>query len=195
LSLIVVAVGYLLGSIPFAFFLARRLGGIDLRVAGSGNLGAANVMRTTRPWIGVLVLLLDVGKGAAAVGTARFAGAGEAVTASAAVAAVIGHVYPIWLGLRGGKGVAAACGAFAALAPIATAIATAIFIVTLWSTRYVSLGSILAGVSLTPLVHVTGASREATLASGVAAALIVLRHRENLVRLARRTERRLGERR
>jgi len=189
-----ILVAYLLGSIPFAFLLARRLGGVDLRASGSGNLGAANVLRNTRPSVAALVVLLDVGKGAAAVTVARAAGAGDAGSATAALAAVVGHIYPVWLRFRGGKGVAVACGAFAALAPLAAAVATAIFVVVVWTTRYVSLGSVLATVSLVPLADAGGAPRDVIVAAAAASALIVFRHRGNLVRLARRTERRLGER-
>jgi glycerol-3-phosphate acyltransferase PlsY len=187
-------IAYLLGSIPFAFLLTRKLAGIDLRASGSGNLGAANVLRTTRPSIAAVVLLLDVGKGAAAVTVARAAGAGEAGAASAALAAIVGHIYPVWLRLRGGKGVAVACGAFSALVPVAAAAATAIFVVVVWTSRYVSLGAVLATLSLAPLADAGGAPRAVTFAAAAAAALIVFRHRSNLVRLARGTERRLGER-
>lgn len=194
MSTVTILLAYLLGSIPFAFLLARRLGGVDLRAAGSRNLGAANVLRSTRPSVAALVLLLDVGKGAAAVTVARAAGAGDAGAASAAVAAIVGHLYPVWLRLRGGKGVAVACGAFSALVPFAAAVATAVFVVVVWATRYVSLGSVIATMSLAPLADAGGAPRPVTVAAAVAAALIIFRHRGNLVRLARGTERRLGER-
>lgn len=194
MSTFLIVVAYFLGSIPFAWLLARKLGGVDLRASGSGNLGAANVLRNTRPSIAALVVLLDVGKGAAAVTVARAAGAGDAGAASAAVAAVVGHIYPVWLRLRGGKGVAVACGAFSVLAPIAAAAATAVFVVVVWATRYVSLGSVLATMSLAPLADAGGGPREVTLAAAAAAALIIFRHRSNLVRLARGTERRLGGR-
>jgi glycerol-3-phosphate acyltransferase PlsY len=190
----IILLAYILGSIPFALFAARRFGGVDLRSSGSGNVGAANVLRTTSKTVAALVVLLDVGKGAAAVTAARAAGAGDAGAAGAALAAVAGHIYPIWLKLRGGKGVAVACGAFAALAPLATAVALAIFVGVVWATRYVSLGSILATAALAPLADAAGASTTITLAAAGAAALIIFRHRGNLVRLARGTERRLGER-
>ncbi|MGH9330162.1 MAG: glycerol-3-phosphate acyltransferase, partial [Vicinamibacterales bacterium] len=103
-------------------------------------------------------------------------------------------IYPVWLKMRGGKGVAVACGAFAALAPLATAMAIAIFVAVVWATRYVSLGSILATAALAPLADAGGAPRSVTLAAAAAAALIIFRHRSNLVRLVRGTERRIGER-
>jgi acyl phosphate:glycerol-3-phosphate acyltransferase len=190
----IILLAYLLGSIPFALFVARRVGGVDLRAVGSGNVGTANVLRTTNKSMAAMVLMLDVGKGAAAVAAARLAGAGDAGTAGAAVAAVAGHIYPIWLRLRGGKGVAVACGAFAVLAPIATAIAAAIFVAAVWATRYISLGSVLASASLAPLADAGGAPPAVTAAAGAAAALVIFRHRGNLVRLLRGTERRIGER-
>jgi acyl phosphate:glycerol-3-phosphate acyltransferase len=190
----IILLAYVLGSIPFALLAARRFGGVDLRTSGSGNVGAANVLRTTSKTVAALVVLLDVGKGAAAVTAARAAGAGDAGAAGAALAAVAGHIYPVWLKLRGGKGVAVACGAFAALAPLATAIALAIFVGIVWTTRYVSLGSVLATAALAPLADAAGAPTNVTLAAAGAAALIIFRHRGNLVRLARGTERRLGER-
>jgi glycerol-3-phosphate acyltransferase PlsY len=190
----IILLAYLLGSIPFALLVARRVGGVDLRAMGSGNVGAANVLRTTSKSVAAMVLMLDVGKGAAAVAAARLAGAGDAGTAGAAVAAVAGHIYPIWLRLRGGKGVAVACGAFAVLAPIATAVAAAIFVVAVWATRYVSLGSVLASGSLVPLTDASGAPRAVTAAAAGAAALVIFRHRGNLVRVVRGTERRIGDR-
>jgi glycerol-3-phosphate acyltransferase PlsY len=190
----IILLAYLLGSIPFALLVARRVGGVDLRAAGSGNVGAANVLRTTTKSTAAMVLMLDVGKGAAAVAAARLAGAGDAGTAGAAVAAVAGHIYPIWLRLRGGKGVAVACGAFAVLAPIATAVATGIFVVAVWATRYISLGSVLASASLAPLADAGGAPPVVTAAAAGAAALVIFRHRGNLVRLVRGTERRIGDR-
>jgi glycerol-3-phosphate acyltransferase PlsY len=190
----IILLAYLLGSIPFALLVARRVGGVDLRATGSGNVGAANVLRTTNKSTAAMVLMLDVGKGAAAVAAARLAGAGDAGTAGAAVAAVAGHIYPIWLRLRGGKGVAVACGAFAVLAPIATALAAAIFVVAVWATRYVSLGSVLASASLVPLADASGAPGAVTAAAAGAAALVIFRHLGNLMRVARGTERRIGDR-
>ena len=190
----IILFAYLLGSIPFALLVTRRVGGVDLRAVGSGNVGTANVLRTTNKSVAAMVLMLDVGKGAAAVAAARLAGAGDAGTAGAAVAAVAGHIYPIWLRLRGGKGVAVACGAFAVLAPIAPAVATAIFVTAVWATRYISLGSVLASASLAPLADAGGAPPAVTAAAAGAAALVIFRHRGNLVRLVRGTERRIGDR-
>jgi acyl phosphate:glycerol-3-phosphate acyltransferase len=127
---------YLVGSVPFALLLARRWGAGDLHDVGSGNIGAANVFRVSGPRAGVLVAVLDIAKGAASVLLAeRFVGGNGA--AVAAVAAVVGHVYPVWLRFRGGKGVATACGAFVILTPIAMAVAAGIFVAVIWITRFV----------------------------------------------------------
>jgi glycerol-3-phosphate acyltransferase PlsY len=185
--------GYLLGSIPFAFLVARRLAGVDVRLAGSGNVGATNVLRTTNKRTALVVALLDLAKGSAAVWIAGALGASEASRAATGVAAVIGHVYPVWLRFRGGKGVAVTCGAFSVLAPAATAAAALIFTVVLWSTRYVSLGSLMAALALPPLVDATGGMAPVTYAAAAVASVITFRHRGNLRRLLNRTERRIGE--
>ena len=183
--------GYLAGSVPFAFLLARRAG-IDVRVAGSGNVGAANVLRTTGAWRGFLVMALDVAKGAAAVILVYPAGGGPPAAALAGAAAIVGHIYPVWLRFHGGKGVAVAAGVFSVLAPIATAIAASLFLVTVWATRYVSLGSIAATVALPPVAWWAGAPRAVVAAAAGTGALILFRHRANLRRLRCGTERRIG---
>jgi glycerol-3-phosphate acyltransferase PlsY len=185
--------GYALGSVPFAFLLARDLGGIDVRAAGSGNVGAANVLRTTRPSVALVVVALDVGKGVVAVWLAQLAGADLVARASAGVAAVLGHSYPLWLRFHGGKGVAVASGVFAMLAPAATAAAALVFGGIVWSTRYVSLGSLVATLALPPLAYTIGAPIAVVTAALTTAALIVYRHRSNLARLKAGTERRLGD--
>jgi glycerol-3-phosphate acyltransferase PlsY len=188
-----VLLGYLAGSVPFAFLLARRAG-IDVRIAGSGNVGAANVLRTTGAWRGVLVMTLDVAKGAAAVLLAHAAAGGAAVAALTGAAAIVGHIYPVWLRFHGGKGVAVAAGVFSILAPAATAIAAALFLVTVWITRYVSLGSVAATLALPPAAWLAGAPKAVVLAAAGAGTLILFRHRANLRRLRAGTERRMGAR-
>lgn len=143
--------GYGMGSLPLGFFLTSRLKGIDLRRVGSGNVGAANVHRTAGLKVALLVVAIDCAKGAASVLLATRMLGGVDATVTAGVAAIVGHVYPVWLRFRGGKGVATACGVFAILAPVATAIAATGFIVTVWITRYVSLGSVVATAAL-PLI-------------------------------------------
>jgi len=188
-----ILLGYLAGSVPFAFLLARRAG-IDVRVAGSGNVGAANVLRTTGPWRGVLVMGLDVGKGALAVVLATLTNAGVTLTAFAAAAAVVGHIYPVWLRFHGGKGVAVAAGVFAVLTPFATALAALLFLAIVWGTRYVSLGSIAATVALPPAAWLTGEPPAVVLAAAATGVLILFRHRGNIRRLCEGTERRMGYR-
>ena len=189
--MLAVLLGYLAGSVPFAFLLARRAG-IDVRLAGSGNVGAANVLRTTGVRRGLTVMLLDVAKGAAAIAVAHLASAGSVTVAAAGGAAIVGHIYPVWLKFRGGKGVAVAAGVFALLAPLGTVIAGVIFIAVVVSTRYVSLGSVAASVALPPAAWLTGASASEIITAAAAAALIVFRHRTNLGRVRAGTERRLG---
>ena len=172
----VVLAAYLIGSIPFALILARRWGS-DLRQVGSGNLGAANVMRASGVTAGVLVAALDMAKGAASVWLAARVSDGAELPAAAGVAAIIGHIYPIWLRFRGGKGVATACGVFSVLTPHA-----------------IPLGSVLASAALPPMAYVLGSPAPAVIAASAAAAIIVFRHRSNVVRVWTGTERRIGAR-
>jgi glycerol-3-phosphate acyltransferase PlsY len=189
-----VALAYLVGSVPFAWLLARWWGVTDLHAVGSGNLGATNVLRTAGTTAGVLVALLDIAKGAAGVWIARRLGGSNATSAAAGVAAILGHVYPVWLHFRGGKGVATATGAFAVLTPLALAPAVLVFAAVVSVTKYISLGSVLAAVTLPASAYVLDSPRSSVVASVVAALLIVFRHRSNLARLVSGTERRLGAR-
>jgi len=191
---LIVGLAYLIGSIPFALLLARRWRVADLRLVGSGNLGAANVMRASGVTAGVLVALLDMTKGAASVWLAERLTTGTVAPAAAGVAAIVGHIYPVWLRFRGGKGVATACGVFSVLTPLAVPPALALFIAVAWLTKYISLGSVLASLALPPLAYVTGSPAPAVAAASVAAMLIIFRHRSNLTRLRDRTERRMGAR-
>jgi glycerol-3-phosphate acyltransferase PlsY len=180
--------------VPFALIIAKRWGAPDLRHLGSGNLGAANVLRTSGVTAGVLVALLDVGKGAAGVLLASRLGGSTAAPAVAGFAAIVGHIYPVWLRFRGGKGVATACGVFAALAPVAMPMALAVFVVSAWITKYISVGSVLASAALPPIAYAMGAPTPIVIAAAAAAALIVFRHRSNLARVWLGTERRIGVR-
>jgi len=185
--------GYAIGSVPFAFLVARRAG-IDVRVAGSGNVGAANVLRTTGTPSGVIVMALDISKGAATVLVA-YAGAGTiASMAAAGAAAIVGHIYPVWLKFHGGKGVAVAAGVFAVLAPAAAVIAAGVFLATVWITRLVSLGSVAATVTLPTAAWFLGSPRPVVAAAAGAAVLILFRHRTNVRRIFSGRERRMGER-
>ena len=188
------AAAYLIGSIPFALVLARRWGVQDLHRIGSGNIGAANVLRASGIRAGVVVAILDIAKGAAgALVGGRIAGA-EHAEALAGFAAVVGHIYPVWLRFRGGKGVATACGAFTVLAPLAVPPALVAFVAAIWMTRYISIGSVVATIVLPPVAYLAGYPAPVVAASCAAAALIVFRHRSNLARVRVGTERRVGAR-
>jgi acyl phosphate:glycerol-3-phosphate acyltransferase len=188
-----VTLGYLVGSIPFAFLLTRGRG-IDLRSIGSGNVGAANVLRTTGVSRAILAMCLDAAKGCLAVAIAQTLAPGPAASVAAGVASIVGHIYPVWLGFRGGKGVATAAGVFALLAPTALALAGAVFILAVCATRYISVGS-LAG-TITLAVASAAGDRPAPISLGAVATavLVIHRHRGNLSRLVAGTERRVGQR-
>ena len=191
MTVMLIVIAYLIGSVPFALILARRLGTADLRRIGSGNPGAANVLRTSGVRAGITVMLLDVAKGAGSVMLAqRFDGG--AVTAAAGLAAIAGHVFPIWLRFRGGKGVATACGVFSVLTPLAIGPSLAVFLGAVWMTRYISVGSILASVALPPIAYATGSPAPVLGAAFAASTLILIRHRTNLARVLAGTEQRIG---
>jgi acyl phosphate:glycerol-3-phosphate acyltransferase len=200
-EIVAVTFGYLAGSIPFAFLLARRRG-IDLRLTGSGNVGAANVLRTSGVPSAVFATGLDAAKGALAVlvaqrlteGLAPSAVEGSATPVAAGLAAVIGHIYPVWLGFRGGKGVATAAGVFSVLAPVALTIASVVFVLAVWMTRYISAGSMAAAITLAAASGATGVAPAVTVGAVISALLIVHRHRANLARVMAGTERRVGQR-
>jgi acyl phosphate:glycerol-3-phosphate acyltransferase len=190
---LVLAASYLLGSIPFSYLVARWRG-VDVRKVGSGNVGATNVMRSVGKGAGLLAFALDAAKGAVAALVAQRSGLGVTMAALAAMAAIVGHMYPVWLRFQGGKGVATGAGAFLPLAPLATAGALAVFAATLAITRYVSLGSMVASAALAVLAALTGAPPPVWIAASLMAALIVWKHRANIRRLAGGTESRLGRR-
>jgi glycerol-3-phosphate acyltransferase PlsY len=192
-EVLVVTLGYLAGSLPFAFLLARRRG-VDLRRVGSGNVGATNVLRTSGVPDAVVAVCLDAAKGALAVILAQRLASGSATPVAAGLAAVIGHIYPVWLGFRGGKGVATAAGVFAVLAPSALAIAGVVFVAAVWVTRYISVGSLSAAVALAVAAGAGDAPAAVAVGAAVSALIIVHRHRSNLGRLMAGTERRVGQR-
>jgi glycerol-3-phosphate acyltransferase PlsY len=184
---LLVALGYLIGSIPFGFLLGR-LAGVDVRRLGSGNIGAANVTRSAGAWLGLATLVADAAKGSVAVLAARAAGADAAVVATTGVAAVLGHCYPITLRFAGGKGVATALGMMVALVPRVALVAAATFALAFAVTRRVSVGSSLGALAAPVAALLLGETRAATLASAAVAAVIVVRHLDNLGRLRRGTE-------
>ena len=187
-------VAYLIGSIPFALLLARRWGGHDLHRIGSGNIGAANVLRASGVRAGVAAAVLDVAKGAAGVLVAERMSSSEHASAIAGCAAVVGHIYPVWLRFRGGKGVATACGVFSVLAPVAVPVAVVAFIAATWATRYISIGSVAASLVLPPVAYATGSPAAVAVSASATALLIIFRHRSNLQRVRVGTERRVGAR-
>ena len=179
---------YLLGSLPVAF-MAGRVHGIDIRRAGSGNVGATNAFRTLGVAAGAITLALDMTKGAAAVLLAeRLATNPATMVPAAGVCAVIGHLFPVWLGFRGGKGVATAAGVFAVLSPAAVTLACLGFAVTLALTRYVSMASLAAAAVLVVATAAIGAPAGVRAAAAACTALVVYAHRANIRRVLRAAE-------
>ena len=189
--IIIPIVSYLLGSIPFGYLVVRGKGGGDIRETGSGGTGATNVSRRAGKAAGVLTLLLDAATGCVAVLIAKAVSGDDWVIAVAAMAALVGHIFPVWLGFRGGKGVATGVGIFLVLAPIPLLCAGVVFVAIVVLTRYVSLGSITAAILIPVLVWLQFDSQSLLTAAIVAAALIVFAHRGNIQRLASGTESRI----
>jgi glycerol-3-phosphate acyltransferase PlsY len=185
-----ILLAYLLGAIPFGYLLVKWRTGRDVRTMGSGNIGATNVLRTTGRAAGVLTLLLDIGKGYVAVWLAgRLSGDSATVMSAAALAAMLGHAYPVFLRFRGGKAVATFLGAFLRLAPPAILAALIVFIIVVWRTRYISMGSIVSSgtfpLAVWLIVHPPWVVVAAAAAGG---AFIIWRHKENIQRLRAGTE-------
>jgi len=207
--LIVAAVSYLLGSIPFGYLLVKFFRGEDIRLSGSGNIGATNVARSGARGLGVLTLLLDILKGALAVGfgwalaRSGYNVCGDHATypctpalrlmAIAGLFAILGHLFPVWLKFRGGKGVATALGVFAILFPKAVLISLAIFVIVLVASRFVSLGSILAAISF-PIAawFLYRPEWPSLLLVSLVAVLVVTKHHQNIRRLLAGNENRFG---
>ena len=198
--LIPVATGYLCGSLPFGLWLGRALRGVDVRTLGSGNLGATNVYRSLGPGIGIATLVLDMAKGALPAwlipGSAwggQFPGGAEWCRIAVGLAAIAGHMWTVFAGFRGGKGVATTAGVLLALSPIAFAVFAAVFVAAVAVTRYISVGSMLgaAGFAVTLGVQ-RGLASPTALFGALVALLVILRHRDNLGRLARGEERRFS---
>ena len=189
------AAAYLLGSVPFAIVLVRVFKGVDVRTQGSGNAGATNVLRTAGKGLAVGTMLLDVGKGVAAVLIMRAATYDPRWLGAAAVAAVLGHVFPVWFSFRGGKGVATAIGGFGVLAPWAVLAVVGAFVIVVAATRFVSLGSITAACLLPLAMRLLFHAPDAEVVAAAATTLLlVFSHRANIRRLLEGTERRLGRR-
>ncbi len=188
-----VAVGYLLGSVPCGVLCARLSGRVDLRRVGSGNIGATNVLRAVGKGAAALTLLGDIGKGALAVGCARATGAAPVLVAAVALAAVLGHLFPVWLGFRGGKGVATTLGVILAAMPAVGGLLVLIWLAVAALSRYSSLAALTAAAAL-PLLAGWMDGRPPMVGLGAALlALIVVRHRANIQRLMAGTEGKIGQ--
>jgi glycerol-3-phosphate acyltransferase PlsY len=186
------AAGYLLGSIPFGLLVARAVRGVDVRAAGSGNIGATNVARVAGVGPGLFVLFLDAAKGAVAVLLARaLLPGGVPVQALTGLSAVVGHVAPVWLGFRGGKGVATALGVLLVLVPAAAVAGVLAYALVFLTSRISSLGSLVAGPAALVASAVWPGTRLAVGFTAVLYALILYTHRGNIRRLLSRAERRL----
>lgn len=201
LYLIVMCVAYLLGSIPFGFLLVWLVRKEDIRAQGSGNIGATNVLRSGSKGLGLLTFALDGGKGYVAVTVAELLARGQSpavhndLAILAALLVVLGHVFPIWLRLKGGKGVATAFGAFVAFCPWSALFALGLWVVIVALSRYVSLGSIIAAVLL-PFLTLWLCPGRYSYASGAAVFascwIVVAKHWPNMLRLVRGSEHRFG---
>lgn len=199
LWIVTLAVAYLLGSIPFGFVLVWMFKHEDVRTTGSGNIGATNVARSGGTKLGLLTLLLDTLKGVAAVLLAlhfapRVGGVPSDLAVAAGVAAVVGHIFTVWLGFKGGKGIATALGVFLALVPLMALCCLGVFVVIFALTRYVSLASIVAALSVPLFTWFLVPAHTPTLLAGVSfiSLLSIAKHHANIRRLLSGTESRFG---
>jgi acyl phosphate:glycerol-3-phosphate acyltransferase len=185
MSLLVLVVAYLVGGIPFGYLLVKLKTGEDVRSKGSGNIGATNVLRTTGRGIAVITLLLDIGKGFFAVWfAARLTDNSPEWTSAAALAVMAGHAYPVFLKFKGGKAVASFIGAFLYLTPVPLAATLVLFVIVVWATRQISMGSVAAAGSLPLAVWMIEHPPGVVLLASIAAAVfIVYRHRANIERI------------
>jgi len=187
LEYLIPLVAYLLGSIPFGYLLVRSTEGKDIRSLGSGNIGATNVFRRHR-LSGILTLLLDAGKGYLAVVMAGWLGGSEEWQAVAAVFAIMGHIFTIWLKFKGGKGVATGCGAYLAISPLAVLTTLGLFVLILLMTRYISAASIGATAFFPFWAYLYGKPAPVLLWAILGSALIIAKHHQNIRRLISGTE-------
>lgn len=201
--ILALVIAYLLGSIPSAYYMGKWVKGVDLRTVGSGNLGFTNAWRVLGLWMSLPVFAFDIGKGAAAVLVARaLAPEMDWLAIAAGLAAILGHNWTIFLGFKGGgKGVAASAGVFAALTPVPFAITFTLFLIILFTTKYMSIASISGAVILVTCIYAAHAmnsiyapSTEVTAFATIAATLLIIKHKSNIQRLCAGTEPRIGRR-
>ena len=193
---LVVIIAYLIGSIPFGYLIVRATGGGDVRATGSGGTGATNVSRRAGKAAGVVTLVLDLLKGVTAVLVGKLMLTGDNtdwLIAAAAIAVIVGHIFPVWLAFRGGKGVATGAGVFLALAPMAVLFAGLVFVAVVWWKRLVSLGSIAGAVTIPLYIWFTTNSTPLLAASVAGAWFIVFAHRGNIARIWNGTEPRISD--
>ncbi|MEW6569895.1 MAG: glycerol-3-phosphate 1-O-acyltransferase PlsY [Nitrospirota bacterium] len=190
--LVYMLIAFFLGSIPFGIIIAK-IRGIDLRKVGSGNIGATNVLRSLGKWPAVITLLGDILKGTVAVAMGRFSGVGPFFEGLIGIAAILGHNFSIFLGFRGGKGVATSFGVLSIYAPLVAALTFIVWLSVVISTKYSSMGA-LVSFGILPLTMVLLDGKEKLFISVLIAGLIFIRHRENIQRLIKGTERKIGRR-
>lgn len=188
-EIILTVAAYFLGSIPTGLLLAKAAG-VDIRSSGSGNIGATNVYRTLGRGVGVLTLVGDCLKGLVPVLVAKYYGMTEIWVAMVGLAAFLGHVYTVFLGFKGGKGVATALGVFLGVSPISVGAVLLIFVAVVWKWRYISLGSIVAAAAMPGFVAVTAGRPVFVLMTVIVALLVIWKHKENIKRLREGTENR-----
>lgn len=195
--LIIIITAYLLGNISTSYIVAKRLAGVDIRTQGSGNAGSTNVLRTLGKKAGALTFIGDVLKGLIAVLIARFIAYGANLDNTtcayiAVVAVVLGHNYPVFLGFKGGKGVATSLGSMLGMNPLVALLCLGFFIIIVAITKYVSLGSIL-GIGLSPIIMMINHNNKGVLVTLFLTISVVITHKENIKRLLNGTERKLGQ--
>lgn len=195
--LIIIIIAYLLGNISTSYIVAKRLAGVDIRTQGSGNAGSTNVLRTLGKKAGALTFAGDVIKGLAAVSIARLIAYGVHMDQSvcaylAVVAVVLGHNYPVFLGFKGGKGVATSLGSMLGMNPLVALMCLGFFIIIVAITKYVSLGSIL-GIGLSPIIMLMNHNTKGVLVTLFLTLSVIITHKENVKRLLNGTERKIGE--
>ena len=195
--LIIIITAYLLGNISTSYIVAKRLAGVDIRTQGSGNAGSTNVLRTLGKKAGALTFIGDVLKGLIAVLIARFIAYGvnlDNTTCAyiAVVAVVLGHNYPVFLGLKGGKGVATSLGSMLGMNPLVALLCLGFFIIIVAITKYISLGSIL-GIGLSPVIMMINHNTKGVLVTLFLTISVAITHKENIKRLLNGTERKLGQ--